>query len=169
MQDYTRLIVYLYAYEYGEKSRCAGFVKARTHGTRCWFYIHLRPGHFSDEFSGKVYIYFHEQNRNIGIYLGDLTRQNDAFTWQGCVDTENILGKEIRLTDTRGIRISCTGNRTYAAQWDDNPADMRQFLLYPKSGARCIQCPRFGHCERSMEDASDRRGAVYERSDPSGP
>lgn len=155
MQERTRRIAYLYAYEYGEKSRCVGFVKASIHMNHCWIYIHLRPRHFPDDAPGKVYIYFYEQNQNIGIYLGDLTRQNDTLTWQGCVDTENILGKEIRLADTKGIWISFSENHIYAAQWDDGPADPRQFILYPRGGVRCIRCPWFGRCERSMEDASD--------------
>lgn len=169
MQDHTRQIAYLYAYEYGEKSRCAGFVKARTDKTRCRLDIHLRPGRFPDELSGKIYIYFHQQNRNIGIYLGDLTKEHDTLTWQGFVDTENILEKEIRLADTSGIWIICSENRVYIAQWDDTPADTRQFILYPRGGARCIRCPWLGRCERSMEDASDRRGTIYEGSHPPGP
>lgn len=169
MLDYTRRIAYLYAYELGEKTRCAGFVKVTARDGRGQLLIHLKLSPFSEIASGKAYIYFYEQNRNIGIYLGELTRQSDALTWQGYVDADNILEKEISLNHTSGIFIRCPGNRIYAAQWDDRPANIGQFTLYPKGGVRCIRCPWFDRCERSREDAPDRRGTIYERSHPAGP
>lgn len=169
MQDYRRQIAYLYAYEKGVKTRNVGFVKVEERAGRCRLTIHLKCYCHSGEEAGTVYIYFYHQSRIVGIRLGELQSQNGALEWRGEVAACNILDKGIRLSQTRGMWIRRPGNREYVAEWDDYPVDISRFVLYPKGGQKCIRCPRFGHCERSSEDAADERGTLYERGYPPGP
>ncbi|MBS6397739.1 MAG: hypothetical protein KH452_11435 [Clostridiales bacterium] len=168
MQEHRRRIAYLYAYEYGEKMRSAGFVKAEERSGRCRLEIHLKTAGHPGEDAGKAYIYFCHQNRTIGIYLGDLEEKDGSLLWQGDIDCGDILGKGIGISDTKGIWIRRPGSGDFVAGWDDAPVDISRFILYPKGGQKCIRCPWFGSCERSGVSASDRRGKVYEGSHPAG-
>lgn len=168
MQEYRRQIAYLYAYEHGEKMRSAGFVKLELRGEYCRLAIHLRGYCHPGEDPGKIYVYFYHQDRIVGICLGELESRNGALEWQGSVDPENILGKGIKLAYIRGVWIRRGGDRNYVADWEDDVVDISRFVLYPKGGEKCIRCPWFGSCERSGEDASDRRGKIYEGSHPAG-
>lgn len=168
MQEYRRQIAYLYAYEHGEKMRSAGFVKLEIRGGSCRIRVHLKSYCHPGESAGIVYVYFHCQDRIIGIRLGALGNQNGALEWQGNLDPENVQGKGIRVADTRGIWIRRPGERHYVADWDDYPVDVSRFLLYPSGGEKCIRCPWLGNCERNNEDASDRRREIYEGSYQAG-
>lgn len=168
MQEYRRRIAYLYAYEHGEQVRNAGFVKAEVRGGMCRLGIHLKGYCRQGKDAGKAYIYFDHQDRTVGIYLGELKSQNGALEWQGSVDPENILEKGIRFSETKGIWIRRFGTQDYVADWEDYPVDVSRFIRYPRGGEKCIYCPRFGNCKRSVEDASDERGTIYEGSHPAG-
>lgn len=168
MQIYRRQIAYLYAYEHGEQVRNAGFVKAEVRGDRCRLNIHLKAYCRQNQEAGKAYIYFGYQDRRIGIYLGELESRNGALEWQGIMDPENVQGKGIRFSETKGIWVRRFGRQDYVADWEDDKVNTDHFIIYPRGGEKCIRCPRFGNCRRSMEDVSDERREVYERSDPAG-
>ena len=85
------------------------------------------------------------------------------------MDPENVLEKKIRFSQTRGIWIRRLGMPDYVADWEDEPVDVRRFILYPKGGEKCIRCPKFGSCKRSVEDALDERRNLYEGSHSAGP
>ncbi|MBR5509764.1 MAG: hypothetical protein IKV59_06905 [Lachnospiraceae bacterium] len=157
MQAYTRQIAYLYAYEYGIKKRSVGFVKYEIRGTECRMDICLKSDDGLDDEPAKGYIYFSYENRMIGIAIGDFKRRNHVLEWKGSFDPENILGKGIRMIDTKGIWVRRTGQREYIAEWDDASVDVQRFLLYPAGGIKCIRCPRLEECERNSRHASDRR------------
>lgn len=169
MQEYRRQIAYLYAYEHGQQVKNVGFVKAEVRDGSCRLGIHLKEYCRRGENTGTVYIYFYRQNRIIGISLGELRNQNGALEWRGSLDPENILEKGIRFSETSGIWIRRSVAEDYVADWEDYPVDVNRFLLYPKGGEKCISCPRFGSCKRSVEDTLDERRNVYEGSHPAGP
>ena len=168
MQDYRRKIAYLYAYEGGEKLGNAGFVKAEDRGGICRLAVHLRCYSRSGEDPGKVYLYFRHRQQLVGVYLGALKNRNGALEWQGTFSSDDIQGKGIRFGQTEGVWIQRPGGKEYVAEWDDYPVDISRFVIYPKGGEKCIRCPWFGKCERSSVDEADRRGTVYEGSDPAG-
>ncbi len=168
MQGYTRKIAYLYEYKDGEQMKSAGFVKVEARGGVCRIDIHLKSYCHTGEEAGKVYIYFYYQKHPVGICLGALESRNGALEWQGILDAENIQDKGVSLAETRGIWVRRPDHRQYVADWDDYPVDVRRFLLFPSGGKKCIRCPWFGSCERSMEHAVDRRGEIYEGSHPAG-
>lgn len=168
MQGYRRRIAYLHEYEDGEQLRSAGFVKVEERGGVCRIDIHLKSDCPPGEEAGSVYIYFYHDRYPVGICLGELESRNGALEWQGTIDAENILDKGISFAETRGIWLRRPGYRDYVADWEDDPVDVRRFLLFPSGGKKCIRCPWFGNCERSMEHAADGRGKVYERSHPAG-
>lgn len=157
MQKYRRQIAYLYAYEHGEKTRCSGFVKLEVRGQYCKVGVHLKSYCHPGEKSGTVYVYFGCQGRMIGIRLGELESRNGVLEWQGTLNPDDILKKGIRIEDTKGIWIRRFGDRHYVADWEDDPVDIRRFILYPSGGEKCIRCPKLENCERNTEDASDRR------------
>ncbi len=168
MQEYRRQIAYLYAYEHGVKMRSAGFAKVEERAGMLRIAVHLKSYCHPGERAGKAYIYFYHQKRPVGMCLGDLESRNGALEWQGTLDAEDILGKGIHFSETKGIWIQRPGGRDYVADWDDYPVDISRFLLYPKGGQKCIRCPWFGNCERSGIDGGDRRRKVYEGSHPAG-
>ena len=149
MQDYRRQIAYLYAYEYGRQTRSAGFVKLEARGESCRLGIHLKSFCRQGEGTGKAYIFFGKQGYMVGICLGELKVQDGILKWQGTVDSENILGLGIRLSDTGGVWINRPKDRNYVARWDDGPVDISHLIPYPPGGTKCIGCPRLGNCERS--------------------
>ena len=106
----------------------------------------------------------------MGIYLGALKNRNGALEWQGTFSSDDIQKGERNpfRTDRGGIWIQRLGGKEYVAEWDDYPVDISRFVIYPKGGEKCIRCPWFGKCERSSVDEADRRGTVYEGSDPAG-
>ena len=168
MQEYTRHIAYFYAYEQGRQEAAAGFVKAEVRSGRCRLGIHLNRLGRWEQGAGRVYIYFRQQGRSIGIYLGELEARNGVLEWQGVVDPEDIQEKGVHFSDTGGIWIRSPGTGDFVADWEDHPVDVSRFIQYPKGGEKCVRCPRLGICKRSVEDAADERGKVYEGSHPAG-
>lgn len=157
MQEYRRQIAYFYAYEHGQQIKGAGFVKAEVRGDRCTLGVCLKSCCRSEEESGKVYICFCRRDRIIGIYLGELKRQDGALQWQGILDAQDIQKKGIRFRDTKGVWVRQTSGRDYVAEWEDEPVDVSRFMLYPKGGEKCIGCPRLGSCRGSAEYVSVKR------------
>ena len=149
MQDYRRQIAYLYAYEYGRQTKSTGFVKLEVRGESCRLGIHLKSFCRQGEMPGKAYIFFGRRGYMVGLCLGELKAQNGILKWRGTVDTDNILGKRVGISETGGVWINRPEERNYVARWDDGPVNISRLIPYPPGGEKCIGCPRLGSCERS--------------------
>jgi hypothetical protein len=149
--DYRRQIIYLHACANGaeEKDRCTGFVKLEERSGHCRLDVQVRKKTFPGTTPGRVYLYFYHRNRNVGLFLGELSGRGNVYRWQGELDGENLLGKGIPLSRTAGVWVQNVDDVDYAARWNGTPVDIFRFVKYPSGGLKCMKCPKFEICERS--------------------
>jgi hypothetical protein len=149
--DYRRQIAYLYACENNAENqdKCIGFVKLEERSGRCRLDVQVRKQTFSGTTPGRVYLYFYHRNRNVGLYLGELSGMGNVHRWQGELDGNDLLGKGIPLARIAGVWVQNVNDVDYVARWSGTPVDIFHFIKYPSGGRKCMQCPKFEICERS--------------------
>lgn len=149
MQDYIHRISYLYAYEYGLKTKNVGFAKLDKRGDSCRLEVRLRPFAEHIKGRGKVYIYFYHREKLVGIPLGELEKDGSGFGWRGDLNWTDIEGTEVSLARTEGIWLKFPDGKDYVAPWLEDDVDISRWLGYPAGGKKCFYCPRFGTCEKN--------------------
>lgn len=120
-----RFIRYLYEYGQGKKVRNVGFVNVEQDGTETTVHIHGKGLRISGEDALKLYLFWEQDGRNTGVYQGDVDFMGPAVNYRLRYTPEDT-GSTENYDAVGGIILKDRNGRTFAAVWEEEPADVEK-------------------------------------------
>lgn len=159
MQDYKRIVSYIYAYEDNQKKNNVGFAKLEAKGG---------AGRLSCRLNGKsslnteeLEVYFlHIGEYHDGIKIGECSsRANGQVTAEFKVNTDDIGGSEFDLSEMHGLyfRTKAEPCKVFASSWVEEDLRLDMFREYVKAA---------DIAKEAVEEETDAEGITAEIAEP---
>ena len=132
MQDYKRIVSYIYAYEDNQKKNNVGFAKLEAKGGvgRLSCQLNAKSGLMNEEL--EVY-FLHIGEYNEGIKIGECnSRANGQVTVEFRVNTDDIGGSGLDLSGMHGLYFRTKGEpgKVFASSWVEEDLRLDMFREY---------------------------------------
>ncbi|MBO5228218.1 MAG: hypothetical protein J6B39_04410 [Lachnospiraceae bacterium] len=132
MQDYKRIVSYIYAYEDNQKKNNVGFAKLEAKGGvgRLSCQLNAKSGLMNEEL--EVY-FLHIGEYNEGIKIGECnSRANGQVTVEFRVNTDDIGGSGLDLSGMHGLyfRTKTEPCKIFASSWVEEDLRLDMFREY---------------------------------------
>lgn len=118
-----QFIRYLYEYENEKRIRNVGFIKVETGCEETIVNLQAKGFHDGKERRLKLYLFFVENERVMGILQGEVSLTSPVLSWKKMVSADNVGGRE-NYEKICGILIESESGRRMAATWDDRCVDV---------------------------------------------
>ena len=116
MNQYRRIVSYLYKYENGEKGENTGFVRIDTRKEGIRLLFRLKDLRMMDEKRLKIYFYFHRENKLQLIFVDEFLCVRGNCEYKTVVFPEFTDGD---LEKMNGVMILDSKGLLYASCWDE--------------------------------------------------
>lgn len=124
LENYKRLVSYMYNYENGIKGNNVGYAKIEIRNTQCKITLHIRVLSLNEK-QLNTYI-FHRENGIINcILLGSASVKNGVCEYRIITNSDGILDSGYSFDEMSGIIIYASKDKYFGTQWDDKPIDLR--------------------------------------------
>ena len=134
MADYNRFISYIYLYERGMKTINTGFAKVESRGGKCRINVTMKNMYHESHVKFSAYMFVRKDKQLVGIYLGDLTTENNTGAFDAVTNTENIEGSGYGLDQVNGMIIRGDNGKIYGTGWDDEALNVDAFVTLEETG-----------------------------------
>lgn len=124
-----RFIRYLYEYQQGKRIRNVGFVKVEQEESATVVHIHGKGLHLTGRKVLKIYIFYVEKGKCIGIWQGEIEHVNPAVNYRLRFTPEDT-GRPDNYPLIDGVILENENQRRFAAVWDDMPAAVDNMQLW---------------------------------------
>ena len=128
MADYHRFVSYIYLYERGIKTMNTGFAKVESRAGQCRVNITMKNMYHESNVKFSAYMFVRDSGKLLGIYMGDLSTQNNTGEFSCVTDSGNIEGSGYSLDDVRGMIIRGENGKIYGTGWDDEALAVDRFI-----------------------------------------
>ncbi len=137
MQDYKRIVSYIYAYEDNQKKNNVGFAKLEAKGGvgKLSCQLNAKSGLMNEEL--EVY-FLHIGEYNEGIKIGECnSRANGQVTAEFRVNTDDIGGSGLSLSKMHGLyfRTKAEPGKVFASSWVEEDLRLDMFREYERENA----------------------------------
>lgn len=154
MADYNRFISYIYLYERGMKTINTGFAKVESRGGQCRINVTMKNMYHESHVKFSAYMFVRKDKQLVGIYLGDLTTENNTGAFDAVTNTENIEGSGYGLEQVNGMIIRGDNGKIYGTGWDDEALNVDAFVALEDMGAATASAAQEGNAGRSSSEAA---------------
>lgn len=126
-----RFIRYLYEYQNGKRTRNVGFVKVEVLDDEALLQIYGRGFPVAEDRSLEIFLFYLEDGECRGIPMGEIRDSQAAFGYQLKYSEKDVGGIErFRMINGMILKlISGTGEKSFAAVWDDSNPDVEQMRV----------------------------------------
>lgn len=140
MNDYMRMISYIYSYEKGVKTKNSGFAKIESRNGVCKINISLRISEILvnevDDNALEVFLFCRKNQEIEKIFLGKIRISSECSMFKAQLNADRLGNTGKALSDVTGIFVCSKAflhkksqiNIIYASEWDDIPIDVNQFI-----------------------------------------
>lgn len=118
MNQYERIVSYIYQYQRNEKGANVGYVRLEKRGSQCRISAQMRPMPFRN--LPKVYLYRQLENGIDTVYAGQMTARGGSMLFKASTGTEGVFGSEQAVDEMDGIFIEADGDAYYATSWKND-------------------------------------------------
>lgn len=118
-----QFIRYLYGYEQGKRAQNVGFTKIRKYPEFCSVQIYGRGLDFGNSRQMKVYLFYEEKDRCVGLLQGVLEGAAPVVNYLLKFNPEDTEGEETYRKINGVVLENCEGKR-YAAVWNETDVDI---------------------------------------------
>lgn len=163
MNQYQRIISYLYEYAQEEKGENAGYVRLENRGRQCRIQVQMcRKGP-----AGQAGVYlFQQQEEGLDcLRIGSLTEKNGGLFCRVEMEAEDLLGSGFSLAEMDGLLIHSGKDPYFATTWKNERVYLGKWKeIFGKSVSDVLQERKEENEPQKVEDP-ERREPV-ERVDP---
>lgn len=149
MNQYQRMVSYLYHYHRGNKGENAGYVRMEQRGERCRMTLRLQ-GRISGPMP-SVYFFRQTPEGRLCQQAGKLQNISGGFGCRTETETQNILGSQ-EVTDFDGVIVWVSQEDYYATTWKDMIVSPGKMIIVGE-GKKEDAVPSLAAAERA-EDGS---------------
>lgn len=156
MQDYKRIVSYIYAYEDNQKKNNTGFVKLEVRGNegRLSCQLNARSGLVNDEL--EVY-FLHIGEYHDGIKVGECySTLNGQVAAEFKVNTDDISGSGFDLSEIHGLyfRTKKEPYKVFASSWVEEDLRLDRFRRFVRE-AESVEAAAEEKIEEKIEEAME--------------
>lgn len=115
MNQYERIVSYIYQYVQGEKGVNAGYAKIDKRGNQVKISVQFRTSAL--KVVPKVYLYQQFSEGIQTVYMGTMAVRGNTVTWKGSSGADKLFGTNQKLDDMDGIFIDGGDFIYFATSW----------------------------------------------------
>lgn len=133
MNDYKRLVSYLYFYDDGKKQKNSGFAKIDARNHICKIHISIRMPQVLSYPAWSIYLFYRKENKIKGILLDEVRTQGIGLEMRRTTKSDDIEHSGIALEQIAGVYICPQGNlkrQIFASQWDEKEIVPEDFEIH---------------------------------------
>lgn len=133
MNDYKRLVSYLYFYDDGKKQKNSGFAKIDARNHICKIHISIRMPQVLSYPAWSIYLFYRKENKIKGILLDEVRTQGIGLEMRRTTKSDDIEHSGIALEQIAGVYICPQGNlkrQIFASQWDEKEIIPEDFEVH---------------------------------------
>lgn len=155
MNQYERIVSYIYQYRQNEKGANVGYVRLEKRGNTCRLSVQMRPMPINS--MPKVYLYRQLEQGISKVYAGQMTARGGSMLFKGDSNAEKLFGSEQGIEEMDGVFIDTEEEVYFASSWKND-----SFYLGDKRNARSSETENVEIREEEnpagnpKEDASDK-------------
>lgn len=130
MSDYRRMVSYIYSYDEGVKNKNVGFARIESRNGQCKILVNLKGANTLNGNEHQVYFFRKEEDKLVGIHLGNFLVRNGTGEFREITNTDNIKNSGYGLSSVGGVLIRSAGNskKVFASGWDDGLLKVDNFI-----------------------------------------
>ena len=132
MNNYKRIVSYLYYYGNREKKNNVGYVRMERKDRICKVTIHMRSINSNDKKLG-VYFFYREKEQLVGISLGTMVIKKGVGEFRKVMEAQVTKDLQVTLEEMGGIILYENNEHFFATQWDDEFIDIMNFYIADKN------------------------------------
>lgn len=115
MNQYERIVSYIYQYVQGEKGVNAGYAKIEKRGNQVRISVQFRTSAL--KVVPKVYLYQQFSEGIQTVYMGTMAVRGNTVFWKGSCEADKLFGTNQKLDDMDGIFIDGGDFVYFATSW----------------------------------------------------
>jgi len=115
MNQYERIVSYIYQYVQGEKGANAGYAKIEKRGSQVRISVQVRTSAL--KIVPKVYLYQQFSEGIQTVYMGTMAVRGNTGVWKGSCEADKLFGTNQKLDDMDGIFIEGGDFVYFATSW----------------------------------------------------
>lgn len=115
MNQYERIVSYIYQYQGEEKGSNVGYAKVEKRGNKCRISVQMRA--VSVREVPKVYFYKQLSDRIQTIPAGQMMFRGNSFLWKDSCDADKLFGSDWSVEDVDGIFVDGADVIYFATTW----------------------------------------------------
>lgn len=118
MNQYERIVSYIYQYHGEEKGANVGYAKVEKWGKQCRISVQMRAVSIREV--PRVYFYKQMSDRIQTIPAGQMMFRGNSFLWKESCDADKLFGSDWSLEDADGIFIDGADMVYFATTWKND-------------------------------------------------
>lgn len=127
MEDYKRMVSYLYRYHQGKREENVGYVKMDARQGQLKIYINMKDAEAKEKIPHEIYFYYHKGKKMLGVEVGTIEFVSKEAKFRDTTEVNNICNSKKPLDDMGGMIIYLSSDLAYGTEWDDIPIKMEHF------------------------------------------
>lgn len=162
MTEIKRFVSYIYLYNQGVKENNVGFAKVDSRNGQCKITVNIKGMEQSNGKSEKVYLFYRNQEKIFGIYIGSFQIINGIGEFHEQLQTQNLKETGKSLDEMNGIlvREEDRNIRVYASGWDDYTISVNQFYLHEEESEKTLSDEKTEEQLRASEVEEERKEPI---------
>lgn len=117
MNQYERIVSYIYQYYNGKKGANVGYAKVEKRGKVCRIGIQMRA--LAIQQTPQVYLFIQRKNKIQTIPIGEMVAKGSNLVYKGSTESEDIFESGIRLEEMDGIFIYVEEGLYFTSMWSE--------------------------------------------------
>lgn len=154
MSGFQRFVTYLNLYEENQKIRNTGFAKVEKRNEQCKIEIHMKGAGYT-AVNCPVYLYSRQNNKLMGILIGEIQIKNGIGNLQIILTSSNINQSGYSFEQVNGILIAISEKFMIASQWDEREINRSQFIVIPKKDVDSVELQKKEVTIKAAEQKSE--------------
>lgn len=118
MNQYERIVSYIYQYNQEEKGANVGYAKVEKRGNQCRISVQMRAVPMNE--IPKVYLYKQMPEGIQTVFGGQMGFRGNSLLWKDSCDADKLFGTEWGIEDVDGIFVDGTNEVYFATSWKND-------------------------------------------------
>lgn len=126
MEQYARIISYLYRYKEGIKEENLGYAKIEKRGNACRIQAQIRGRNMPD--SLLVYLFIQKETGIEGVFLGEAAARNGELIYKKAINAKDIVNSGKQIDEIDGMLLYESREHFFGTTWTKDRIELGNFM-----------------------------------------